>query len=212
MFDFESYFGAAEAGDDANVSQSQDADADALALQPFGLCFGLSADRMKDSEDQVPLSFFPEREAGKPLLSGGSEPLAVGNRIDGSEVHAAADFSAIQQAEVGRLLSIIETSTRKELAQRYSLPKASTGVFCPLCPRVWLRSQWKSGLRQHLERHHLTKPPSRGRIVGGKRLGSHNLCCSGSKQLRVASTLFDHDRMRRSVRDNYLAESATLLR
>ena len=210
---FDALFGGDVSDEISQGLMSQDSLEQAVprSLQSYGIGCESDEEEQGQDRDQIPLAI-----AAEPCEDHAGDALsfAVGSRVDGVEVFASSDFAKAQKIELQLLRSTIEASTAKQLQMAYPASKLCPGhgIVCPLCPKLQVESGWKKSLLRHLDEHHC---PGKGRerlVVGGERLKTANFTASGSKQLRVMTTLFDHDRLVRRERFDYLARSAAILR
>ena len=156
----------------------------------------------------------------------------VGVNVDQVDVQAIADLQASQQREVQYMKLHVASASLADVQELGHPGDADLGVIrCPMCPYYKLtvcsqsmQKKWKKCLLQHLHSHHrisrcqpqmrlLHKTKARQhKLVGGKSRGFANLTAVGFKQFSVLRVLFNGDRMLRKCSDNYLVESARILR
>ena len=153
-------------------------------------------------------------EALPVLTADGRSFALVGSNLNDIDVHAMKDFKEAQEEEIRNCESSLRIASL-EAFQRcgHVSDVAKQIVRCPLCPfykvtveSAGMKKQWRRCLLRHIRSRHQqntkkTVPKKKGskkRAVlwkqGGKWRGAQFIA-SGSKQLRVAKTLFNFDRL-----------------
>ena len=141
----------------------------------------------------------PREKVFLDLLAGSSSSSASRKRPASNQSDSAPPRVANEgEVDVGQdLLDMMQT----EVEEACALLKSTAGqtfrpTTCPCCP--WRRFDKRAHLIRHLQFQHVT---------------SKRFCPSGTKQLRIAVSIYDQDALRGKVMEpNFLSRSAAIMR